>query len=145
VVAAWFQTYIMKFSHLAAQIASFTALSHALQAPRVPQAQPQQQGLLHAPEAQHELLSETSSEVLSLHRKLVEIDSVTGNEHDVGKFLVSYLEDHNFTVEAQEVSPKRFNILAYIGKQKNTKTLVTSHIDTVRLPSPLPSHPASTC
>ena len=77
--------------------------------------------------------------LLSLHRKLVEIESITGNEHEVGKYLHSYLSKHNFTVEEQEVEPSsttskkksRFNLLAYPGTKRNTRVLVSSHIDTV--------------
>ena len=83
------------------------------------------------------LEADSSTPLLSLHRALIEIDSITGNEYEVGKYLVSYLEQHNFTVETQEVEalassngPRR-NILAWKGKQRKTRTLVTSHIDTV--------------
>lgn len=51
---------------------------------------------------------------------------------------MAYLKDQNFTVEAQEVTPAtsagedaRHNILAYVGKTRKTKTLISSHIDTV--------------
>lgn len=37
----------------------------------------------------------------------------------------------NFTVETQAVSEDRVNIFAYLGKNRTTHTLVTSHIDTV--------------
>lgn len=73
----------------------------------------------------------TSKELLYLHRHLIEIESITENEYEVGKWLASYLESKNFTVEMQEVSPKRFNLLAYTGKTSKTSILVSSHIDTV--------------
>jgi acetylornithine deacetylase len=72
-----------------------------------------------------------SSKLLSLHKHLVEIESITGNEKEVGKQLASYLQDHGLTVEKQEVAKDRFNVLAYPGNNSNTKLLVTSHIDTV--------------
>lgn len=72
----------------------------------------------------------TSSELLYLHRKLIEIESITENENDVGKWLASYLRDKNFTVELQEVSEKRYNLLAY-GNKRETTILLSSHIDTV--------------
>lgn len=76
-------------------------------------------------------LSDTASrELLYLHRKLVESESITGAEYDVGKWLASYLRDNNFTVETQKVSANRYNILAY-GKKRATTILVSSHIDTV--------------
>jgi acetylornithine deacetylase len=78
-----------------------------------------------------------TSELLDFHKELITHQSITGDEYSVGKFLVAYLESQNFTVETQEVTPgtasqsARFNILAYLGSQRETKTLVSSHIDTV--------------
>lgn len=84
-----------------------------------------------APLRSEALLPEsTSRELLYLHRKLIEIESITGNEKDVGKWLASYLYGQDFTVELQVVSEKRYNILAY-GKKRATTILVSSHIDTV--------------
>jgi acetylornithine deacetylase len=86
---------------------------------------------LHDPTQYESLLSQTeSSELLYLHRKLIEIESITENEKQVGEWLASYLRDKNFTVELQEVSEGRYNILAY-GTKRETTILVTSHIDTV--------------
>jgi hypothetical protein len=79
----------------------------------------------------------SSSPLLALHKSLVEIESITGHEHDVAQYLISYLSSQNLTVETQDVGPgldgrgTRQNILAYIGKQRSTKVLVSSHIDTV--------------
>ncbi|OCK79362.1 Zn-dependent exopeptidase [Lepidopterella palustris CBS 459.81] len=85
-----------------------------------------EQALLQAPHN-----PPSSRELLSLHRSLVEIQSITGNEHEVGKWLASYLESKNLTVELQQVDSNRFNVLAYPGETSKTQTLVTSHIDTV--------------
>lgn len=71
-----------------------------------------------------------SAELLYLHRKLIETESITGNEQNVGQWLSSYLRDKNFTVETQKVSEDRYNILAY-GSKRSTTILVSSHIDTV--------------
>ncbi|KAI9797024.1 MAG: hypothetical protein M1833_005857 [Piccolia ochrophora] len=73
----------------------------------------------------------SKSELLSLHHDLVTIESVTGNELAVGNYLADYLTGRDFTVEKQEVTKDRYNLHAYLGKQRNTTTLVTSHIDTV--------------
>ncbi|KAI9744800.1 MAG: hypothetical protein M1818_001725 [Claussenomyces sp. TS43310] len=80
-----------------------------------------------------ELASSTTSALLSLHRSLVEQQSTTGSEAAVTDFLVSYLRGQNLTVEKQLVtsSPPRHNVLAYGGAQRRTRTLVTSHLDTV--------------
>jgi acetylornithine deacetylase len=72
----------------------------------------------------------TSKELLHLHRKLVETESITENEKDVGQWLTHYLESHSWTVEKQKVSKDRYNILAY-GSKRETTILLTSHIDTV--------------
>jgi acetylornithine deacetylase len=71
-----------------------------------------------------------SKELLHLHRKLVEIESISQNEQHVGDWLASYLEDLDYTVEKQEIAKDRFNLLAY-GKKRETTILVSSHIDTV--------------
>lgn len=75
----------------------------------------------------------SNSPLLSLHKSLVEIPSVTGGEREVGEWLANYLMSKNFTVETQSVSEDgaRFNVFAYLGKNRTTSTLVTSHIDTV--------------
>jgi acetylornithine deacetylase len=72
----------------------------------------------------------TSKELLHLHRKLVETESITENEKDIGQWLTHYLESHSWTVEKQKVSNDRYNILAY-GSKRETTILLTSHIDTV--------------
>jgi acetylornithine deacetylase len=73
----------------------------------------------------------TSTELLSLHRKLIEIESISGNEKNVGEWLKGYLEGKNLTVELQEVEEGRYNVFAYPGQERKTKVLVSSHIDTV--------------
>tara|TARA_R110002003_G_scaffold13_13_gene951 strand:- start:5470 stop:6681 length:1212 start_codon:yes stop_codon:yes gene_type:complete len=72
----------------------------------------------------------TSKELLHLHRKLVEIESITHNEKNVGDWLASYLKDLDYNVEKQHITKDRFNLLAY-GKKRETTILVSSHIDTV--------------
>ena len=77
--------------------------------------------------------------LLDLHKSLIEIESVSGNEHAVGIYLSEYLRSIDFNVEEQIVPPlksnpknaTRFNILAYPGPSRQTPVLVTSHIDTV--------------
>ncbi|KAF1929884.1 Zn-dependent exopeptidase [Didymella exigua CBS 183.55] len=72
----------------------------------------------------------TSEELLSLHKKLVEIESISDNELEVGTWLASYLKDSGFTVEKQKVAKDRYNLLAY-GSKRDTTILLSSHIDTV--------------
>ncbi|EPS35806.1 hypothetical protein H072_10791 [Dactylellina haptotyla CBS 200.50] len=79
-----------------------------------------------------------SSPLLSLHRDLVAIPSVTGDEEAVAKFLEKYLQSKGFKVELIPVdSPehptkKRYNVFAIPeGGIKAAPILLTSHIDTV--------------
>lgn len=80
-----------------------------------------------------------ASPVLALHRSLVQIPSITGNERPVADWLVAYLVAHNLTVETQVVAGDRVNVLAYPGTTRATHTLLTSHLDTVP-----PHHPYRT-
>ncbi|KAK9475239.1 uncharacterized protein V1510DRAFT_410427 [Dipodascopsis tothii] len=72
-------------------------------------------------------------DVIGLHRQLIEIPSVTGNEYGVAQFLQTYLTARGYTVELQPVSeePPRANVFAYQGNERSTRVLLTSHIDTV--------------
>lgn len=69
--------------------------------------------------------------LLSLHKSLVKIESITQNEASVGTWLAKYLKHQGLTVEKQEVSEDRINLYAYLGKTRKTTVLVSSHIDTV--------------
>ncbi|KAF5021563.1 hypothetical protein F66182_6392 [Fusarium sp. NRRL 66182] len=82
------------------------------------------------------------SELLSLHKSLVEISSVTGTEHDVGEWLESYLASKGYTTARQKLDPfdntpngkPRFNVLAWRpdgNKAFDPKVAVSSHIDVV--------------
>lgn len=93
----------------------------------------------------------SASPLLTLHRALCEIESITDNELSVAELLTSFLEAHNFTVTTQKVPPpgatnstkERLNIYAvpdaakFGGNQgaQNSKglpkVLLSSHIDTV--------------
>ncbi|KAK7204684.1 hypothetical protein BZA70DRAFT_180424 [Myxozyma melibiosi] len=68
-----------------------------------------------------------------LHKSLISIPSITKDEHAASMFLQSYLTSTGWTVEVQEVSgtPLRENIYAYRGSARQTKVLLTSHVDTV--------------
>ena len=88
----------------------------------------------------------SNSPFFSFHRDLVEIESISGNEHEVGNFVAQFLESQNFTVVKQEVAPvkkpsddedsepakPRYNIYAYPAAHSEPPTiLLSSHIDTV--------------
>ena len=82
------------------------------------------------------------SELLSLHRDLCNIESISSNEAEVGEFIIEYLEKNDFTTKKQEVdadedaegdSEPRFNVFAYPkgGKETEVDVLLTTHMDTV--------------
>src|SRR6266404_152142 len=70
--------------------------------------------------------------VFELTRALIDIESVTPNEEQVGVFLADYLSRIAATtggrVERMEVEPHRFNVLATWG---NPVVTLSTHIDTV--------------
>ncbi|KAI4869175.1 Zn-dependent exopeptidase [Hypoxylon rubiginosum] len=81
-------------------------------------------------------------ELVSLHKSLVEIPSISNDENEVGNFLVDYLTARDFVVQLEFLPPPtntseptkpRFNVVAWPGPDAHPspKVLVTSHIDTV--------------
>ena len=70
--------------------------------------------------------------VFELTRALIDIESITGNEARVGRYLLDLLGDlaarHGGRVEKIEVEPNRFNVLAYWGDPVVT---FSTHLDTV--------------
>ena len=81
--------------------------------------------------------------LFSLHRALVNIESISGNEQAVAEFLETHLKSHNYTVERQyldalptslqghqpeelRVQKQRFNLLAYPGENRQTPVLLSS-------------------
>lgn len=132
----------MKFSSYLAAAAIMSGVQAS------PHPAPQQQQLLgvssspsHPSYSQGDLDDIIStSPLLSLHRDLVNIESISGNEHDVGLFVAQFLEARNFTVVKQEVPPvkgqedtkTRYNIYATPKSYTQPPSiLLTSHIDTV--------------
>ncbi|RSL42299.1 hypothetical protein CEP54_015529 [Fusarium duplospermum] len=74
---------------------------------------------------------DSSSRLIDLHKSLVERPSITGSERNVTEFLTAYLQDSGFTVETQPLGNNQENILAYFNSSRQTRVLVTSHLDTV--------------
>ena len=82
----------------------------------------------------------SNNPLFTLHKDLVNIESITGNEQAVAKFLEAYLTAHNYTVERQYLDPlpkrsqagelrkqkSRFNLLAYLGETRQTPLLLSS-------------------
>jgi acetylornithine deacetylase len=73
--------------------------------------------------------------IFELTGKLVDIPSVTGQEHNVGSFLASYLEGLGYAVQRQEVMDGRFNVIA--TTQSLPRVVLSTHMDTV--PPHIPS------
>ncbi|KAM4054293.1 peptidase [Hirsutella rhossiliensis] len=79
-------------------------------------------------------------QLLRLHKSLVSIESISGNETKVGRFLADHLQAKGYTVDRQCVAPRagfpndteRFNLLAWQGgKRAKARVVLTSHIDVV--------------
>jgi acetylornithine deacetylase/succinyl-diaminopimelate desuccinylase-like protein len=76
-------------------------------------------------------------DVLELTRKLINIQSTTGEEGEIMAFLAEYLENMGFQVTRQTVEKDRFNILAKVGEPL---AVLSTHTDTVPpLPTPFPT------
>ncbi|GAB1317397.1 Peptidase M20 dimerization domain-containing protein [Madurella fahalii] len=75
--------------------------------------------------------------LLSLHKDLVQIPSISGTERDAAVFLESYLTKYGYTVELQQLpSESRYNVLAFppstnTNRDLADRVLITSHIDVV--------------
>lgn len=59
-------------------------------------------------------MAAVATSVDSLTRDLVNIDSTTGREHDVGAWLAAFLRDRGYRVSEQPVSNGRFNVFAQL-------------------------------
>ena len=78
-------------------------------------------------------------QVFELPRRLVDIESITPNEREVGEFLWHTLSElarrHNGQMERMAVEPNRDNIFARFG---DPHVVLSTHMDTV--PPFIPSH-----
>ncbi len=70
--------------------------------------------------------------LFELTRTLVDIESITGNEEQVGQFLFTHLSElaagTDGRVEIMDVEPRRFNVFAHWGAPVVT---MSTHMDTV--------------
>ena len=71
--------------------------------------------------------------VFELTRALVDIESITNNEENVGNYLFDLLSAlaarYNGRVERMEVEPHRFNVFAQFGD--TPAVTLSTHMDTV--------------
>jgi len=69
-------------------------------------------------------------DLVSLTRRMVDIESISGNERAVGEFLVAYLSSLGYATTRMEVSPERFNVYAAVQGRK-PDVVFSTHMDTV--------------
>ncbi|MCW5959058.1 MAG: M20/M25/M40 family metallo-hydrolase [Pyrinomonadaceae bacterium] len=67
--------------------------------------------------------------LFELTKSLMNIPSVSGDEEAVGLFLRDYLKNLGWTVELQEVEPKRNNVIACLND--TPRVFLSTHMDTV--------------
>ncbi|KAM0814187.1 putative Peptidase M20 dimerization domain-containing protein [Seiridium cardinale] len=70
---------------------------------------------------------------VALLKALIDIDSTSEKEHEIGLFLTDHLNSLGYTVERIAIFPgsTRHNVYAYLGQQRKARLLVTCHMDTV--------------
>ena len=119
--------------HFALAFATWTFSQHIQYQPNLPLEQPIR---LDSSES-------SKNPLFSLHKNLVNLESISGNEQAIGEFLEAYLKFHNYTVERQYLDPlpkslresqgeelngqkQRFNLLAYPGENRQTPVLLSS-------------------
>jgi acetylornithine deacetylase len=72
------------------------------------------------------------TDLITLARSLVDIDSTTGREGEAGRFLSAYLRQIGYTVTEQPVDANRFNVIATSGAASRPPSIVFStHVDCV--------------
>jgi len=69
-------------------------------------------------------------DVVSLTRRLVDIESISGNERAVGEFLLEHLSSLGYAAARMEVTPDRFNVYATVPGHKPS-VVFSTHMDTV--------------
>ncbi|KAI1436132.1 hypothetical protein GGR50DRAFT_693507 [Xylaria sp. CBS 124048] len=74
-----------------------------------------------------------SKEVVELLRTLMNIESTSEKELEIGQYLAKYIQTRGYTAERIAITPEstRHNVYAYLGRQRKARLLVTAHMDTV--------------
>jgi acetylornithine deacetylase len=70
-------------------------------------------------------------DVVALTRKLVDIESITGNEALVGEVLLKELINQGYDARKMAVEGARFNVLAMAPEEPKPKVFFSTHMDTV--------------
>ena len=82
-------------------------------------------------------------DVFSLTRRLVDIESISGNEGVVGGFLADELRKLGYNVHRMSVEGERKNVYATSVEEPNPAIVFSTHMDTV--PPFIPSREDETC
>src|SRR5271166_3793563 len=77
------------------------------------------------------MLYASHMDVFALARKLIDIDSTTGQESAVGSALASELSSLGYTVERMPVEGDRFNVWATHSQHPRPELVLSTHMDTV--------------
>ncbi|KAI8946688.1 hypothetical protein F4801DRAFT_53140 [Xylaria longipes] len=74
-----------------------------------------------------------SKEVVELLKTLMNIESTSEKELEIGQYLQKYIQGCGFTAERIAIEPgsTRHNVYAYLGQERKARLLVTAHMDTV--------------
>ncbi|KAI1336387.1 hypothetical protein F5Y15DRAFT_205468 [Xylariaceae sp. FL0016] len=77
--------------------------------------------------------STDSGKVIDLLKTLMNIESTSEKELEIGIYLEQYMQSLGYTVERIPISKgsTRHNVYAYLGQQRKNRLLVTAHMDTV--------------
>jgi acetylornithine deacetylase len=70
-------------------------------------------------------------DIVAVTRALVDIDSTTGREGEVGRWLADYLRDRGFSVDEQRVDDTRFNVIARQQDGAVPLVVFSTHFDCV--------------
>jgi acetylornithine deacetylase len=68
-------------------------------------------------------------DLVGFTKKLIDIESVSGSEGEIGHFLASFLSERGYLVEMQPVAEGRFNVIAARGR--HPRIFFSTHMDTV--------------
>jgi acetylornithine deacetylase len=77
------------------------------------------------------MLSSSQVDVITLTRKLVDVDSTTGQEAAVGELLARELSGLGYDVQKMPVEADRFNVYAVPRGQARPALVFSTHMDTV--------------
>jgi acetylornithine deacetylase len=70
-------------------------------------------------------------DIIALTRQLIDIESTTGNEGQVGRFLVEQLRQLGYDVQRTVVEGERANVYATAPQQPQPTVVFSTHMDTV--------------